>query len=169
MEGSERNPGNTLLYPHQDKPPPQAWRVWRECILATFLKRREENQPTLYKPIQLREQQANSHRRELLYPGMKLEGAVALLPGYIREAIGTIKYPIDNGRQISDDLRHSRTASWTDGTVKDSIGAHSYTIRVLKDNEDLCIRGAAGMPGDFTSMTCRYGQNILELWWWLSC
>ena len=52
---------------------------------------------------------------------MQLEEAVRILPGYIREAIGTIIYPQDNGYQISKDLHESKMTSWTDGTVKDCI------------------------------------------------
>ena len=91
--------------------------------------------------------------RDRVTHGMALEEAVRILPDYLREAIGTVHYPTDNGLSISNDMKKGRSCSWTDGTVKDKIGAHSYTIRAANDNDECCINGAGGTPGDPTSMT----------------
>ena len=160
MDGRQRNPNNKLQYPHQKKPPLQAWKIWRECILAAFLKKRECRKPTLHKPFQLGAIECNEHWRQLITKGMRLDEAVLLLPGYIREAIGNLTYPKDNGLKLSCDLQLSRTTSWTDGTVKDSIGAHSYTIRPHNDDEAYCIRGSGGTPGDSNSMTSLRAEHF---------
>ena len=153
MDGSQKNGNNTLVYPYQSKPPPQVWKVWRECILATFLKESTTMRPMLYKPLHVNKQVEATSWRERIHLGMKLEEAVMELPGYIREALGTVLYPEDNGLQISNDLLQSLTASWTDGTVKDKVGAHAYTIRPKNDCEEYSIRGAGGTPGDSKTMT----------------
>ena len=153
LDGSRKNPKNKLLYPHQDRPPPHAWRVWRECLLATFLKRRDNNLPTLNRPIIWKPAEATKEWRESISRGMRLEEAVQCLPGYLKEAMGTIHFPQDNGERLSQDIKTSSTCSWTDGTVKDSVGAHSYTIRPKCDRDELCISGSGVTPGDPTAMT----------------
>ena len=161
MYGTHRNNSATLLYPHQDKPPPYAWKVWRDSILAAFLTKSDVWRPTLHKPINRNslEEEVEPWRTRIKV-GMKLEEAITLLPGYIREAIGTLNYPYNNGKQLSDDLLQSKTMSCTDGTVKDSIGAHSYTIRTANDHEDNCLRGAGGTPGDSTTMTSLRAEHF---------
>ena len=160
MNGSNRNVKESLLYPYQEKPPPQVWKVWRECILATFLKKSNVWRPTLYKPLKFENMVEETAWRDTIKEGMQLEEAVHRLPGYIREAIGTIIYPRDNGKEISKDLYESKTTSWTDGTVKDCIGAHAYTIRPADDCEENSIRGAGGTPGDSTTMTSLRAEHF---------
>ena len=98
--------------------------------------------------------------RDRIQVGMRLEDSVRLLPGYIREALGTIIYPQDNGLQLSRDLIESKTTSYTDGTVKDSICAHAYTIRPANDCEENCIRGAGGTPGVSMTMTSLRAEHF---------
>ena len=160
MDGSQRSGNDIIRYPYQDKPPPFVWKIWRESILATFLKKSEVWRPTLHVPLQLETVETSKPWREKIKVGMKLEEAILLLPGYIKEAIGNLVCPQDNGYQISRDLRHSRTASWTDGTVKDKIGAHSYTIRPASDNEGNSIRGSGGTPGDSVTMTSLRAEHF---------
>ena len=160
LDGSRRNPTNELLYPHQERPPCHAWKIWRECILAAFLKERENGEPTLHRPLRWREPETKTMWREQVTAGMKLEAAVGLLPGYLREAIGTPAYPRDNGLSISTDMMLGKSCSWTDGTVKDSIGAHSYTIRPANDDTGNCFNGAGGTPGDVTTMTSLRAEHF---------
>ena len=80
--------------------------------------------------------------------------------GVYKEAVGTVRCPDDNGLQLSRELQHSQTKSWTDGTVKDNIGAHAYTIRTADDNEEKSIRGSGGMPGDPMTMTSLRAEHF---------
>ena len=160
LNGSCRNVRESLVYPHQEKPPPPVWKVWRECLLAAFLKKSDGWVPTLHRPIQYDTAIEETTWRDQIQVGMKLEDAVRLLPGYIREALGTIIYPQDNGSQLSRDLLESKTTSYTDGTVKNSVGAHAYTIRPANDNEENCIRGTGGTPGDALTMTSLRAEHF---------
>jgi hypothetical protein len=162
MTGSQRNESTTTVYPHQAKPPPQVWKVWRDSLLATFLKKRENGQPTLHHPIRRVENQDGVMPwRQKIKVGMPLNDAIAMVPCYIKEAIGTISYPNDNGTQLSRDILSSVSTSYTDGTVKDTIGAHAYTIRPghahtirpENDKDEISLQGTGGTPGDSTSMT----------------
>ena len=160
MDGSQTSEENTIIYPYQEKPPPFVWKVWRECILATFLKKSDVWRPTLHVALSPEIVERNVPWRERIRVGMKMEDAILVLPGYIKEAIGNLVCPQDNGYQISIELQQSRTASWTDGTVKDKIGAHSYTIRPANDNEGNSIRGSGGTPGDSSSMTSLRAEHF---------
>ena len=160
LEGT-RNEATTLIYPHQDNPPLHVWKVWRESILAAFLKKRDLGRPALNHPLTIdRIQEMIMPWRSRIRSGMTLEEAIELLPGYIREAIGTLQYPDNNGKQLSDDILQSSSMSFTDGTVKDSIGAHAYTIRTADDYEDTCLRGAGGTPGDSNTMTSLRAEHF---------
>ena len=50
MDGRQQH-DTDLVYPYQDKPPPAVWKVWRECILATYLKQSDIWRPTLNIPL----------------------------------------------------------------------------------------------------------------------
>ena len=97
MDGSQRNVIDSIVYPYQKKPPPQVWKVWQDCILATFLTKRDVWRPTLNKPLQQVQTETEINWRESIKKGMNMEDAVLLLPGYIREAIGNLTCPSDNG------------------------------------------------------------------------
>ena len=160
MDGSQRNVTDATVYPYQKKPPPQVWKVWRDCILATFLTKSDVWRPTLNKPLQQVQPETEINWRDSIKKGMSMEEAVLLLPGYIREAIGNLTCPSDNGLQLSNDLQHSMATSWTDGTVKDKIGAHAYTIRPKDDCENNSVRGAGGTPGDSSTMTSLRAEHF---------
>ena len=162
MDGRHRNPNNTLLYPYQEKPPGPVWKTWRECILAAFLKKSSIWRPTLHRPIKRRQYEQDGNWQSKIRKGMKLEEAVYLLPGYLKETLGTITFPQDNGLQLSEEIQMSKTKSWSDGTVKDTIGAHSYTIRTGNDNREE-LHGTGGTPGDETTMTSLRAEH-LEFW-----
>ena len=153
LNGSGRNVRESVQYPYQEKPPPFVWKIWRESILATFLKRSENGRPTLHRALQLNPPTRQLPWRNNIRVGMKLEDALLLLPDYIKEAIGNIDIPQDNGKKISKELQQARTVSWTDGTVKNKIGAHAYTIRPVSDKDTHSIQGSGGTPGAATSMT----------------
>ena len=159
MDGRQQH-DTDLVYPFQDKPPPTVWKVWRECILATYLKQSDIWRPTLNIPLCIVDKDEVVHWRQKIIPGMKLEEALTRLPGYLKEAIGTVRCPIDNGRQLSRELQNSLTTSWTDGTVKRKIGAHAYTIRTTDESEDKCISGSGGTPGDPTTMTSLRAEHF---------
>ena len=152
MDGSQQY-NTDLVYPHQDEPPPQVWKVWHECILATYLKQSDIWRPTLHMPLHLKDDEETICWRYRLIPGMKLEDALLFLPDYLKEALGTAQFPIDNGRQLSTELQQSKTKSWTDETFRDDIGTHAYTIRTRDENEEHCISGTGGTPGDPATMT----------------
>ena len=159
MDGSQQYETD-LVYPYQDKPPPQVWRVWRECILATYLKKSNIWRPTLHISLKLKDIVEAIPWRDRIVQGMKMEEALLLLPGYLKEAIGTVRCPVDNGQQLSNDLQRSETNSWTDGTVKNNIGAHAYTIRTKDEIEENCISGSGGTPGDPTTMTSLRAEHF---------
>jgi ribonuclease HI len=152
--GTGINLSTKLKYPYQEKPPEHVWKVWRASILAAFLKRSITGRPTLHKPITYyRPVCTTVSWRNKIRVGMRLEAAVELLPDYIKDAIGTIELPSDNGEALSNDLLQSATTSYTDGTVKDNIGAHAFNIRTADDKDGKSINGASGTPGDSSTMT----------------
>jgi hypothetical protein len=152
MSGEQIQDTN-VLYPVQEKPPPHVWKVWRECIRATYLQKSDSWRSMLHRPLLTTGDNENLSWREQITLGMNIEDALNLLPNYLREAIGTLQCPRDNGKKISEELKQSQTQSWTDGTVKNDIGAHAFTIRPRGDEEIYCLSGTAGTPGDPASMT----------------
>ena len=91
---------------------------------------------------------------ESIKEGQSLHTAIAILPQYLREAVGTIQYPDDNGMQLVDELINTYDVhSWSDGTVKDAKGAHAYTIRPSNDDDKKSVVGTGMTPSDVTSLT----------------
>ena len=91
---------------------------------------------------------------------MKIEDAILLLPGYIKEAVGNLTIPLDNGLQISRELTQRNTTFWTDGTVKNKIGAHAYIISPSNDNNANSIKGTGGTLGNSSTMTSLRAEHF---------
>jgi hypothetical protein len=159
LDGHRQN-ATDIIYPTQEKPPPHVWKVWRECILATYQKKSDLWRPTLHRPLLFEDRDDERSWRELIQLGMKIEDALLLLPDYLKEAIGSVICPIDNGKQLSDEMQSFSTTSWTDGTVKDKIGAHAYTIRTIDNRDEVSIRGKCGTPGDSATMTSLRAEHF---------
>ena len=85
---------------------------------------------------------------------MTLEEAVDTLPPYLREAVGDVIYPNDNGMHLAQHINEGDTIhAWSDGSVKDNNGAHAYTIRTSDDNPDHCIIRRPGQDSPKRTMT----------------
>lgn len=149
------------MYPHQAKPPPHVWTVWRASLRAAFLKQSANNKAALNTPFIFDTNQISmAPWRSKLTKGMRLEDAIDQLPGYIKEVIGNMIYLQDNGQLLSEDLQKGATASFTDGTVKQSIGAQTYNICMARDKDDTCILGAADTPGDSATMALLHTEHF---------
>jgi exonuclease III len=160
MDGNKQRDNEQILYPYQEKPPPFVWKIWRESILAAFLKGKNNGRYTLNKPLIYKHKEIITPWREKITAGMNLDEAISLLPEYIKEAIGTWNNPVDNGHQLIRDMNKDKTTSWTDGTVKNKIGAHSYTIRPVNDKDEYSLQGAGGTPGDAMTMTSLRAEHF---------
>ena len=66
-----------------------------------------------------------------------------------RQVLGTVSMPADDGEEIAQILAAGGTIRmWSNGTVKDGIGAHAYTLRTNCDDDDSAILGDATTPGN---------------------
>ena len=66
MEGTRRS--NTIQnYPYQPKPPKESWKIWRQCIHATYLgRKRTKDRLPLVTPLEYKEEQQNENDYEWL-------------------------------------------------------------------------------------------------------
>ena len=73
-----------------------------------------------------------------------------------RQVLGTVELPPDDGRAIAKILDEGGTVQmWSDGTVKNGIGAHAYTLRTQCEDHNDAILGDAstsGNPNDISSL-----------------
>ena len=69
--------------------------------------------------------------------------------------MGGIELLKDEGNAIATSLRLGQDISaWEDGSVKDAIGSHAWTVRVTGDinNPDINAEGAATTAGNPTTL-----------------
>jgi hypothetical protein len=105
------------------KPPPAAWKVWKEFIFRNYL----VYPYTLMDPITNFTPPAPILRRdtevqqlELLYANghnTPLQDLVNKLPTHLRHLLGTITYPQDNGASIAEHIRNGTAVGASDGSV----------------------------------------------------
>ena len=91
--------------------------------------------------------------QEQIARGQNLEEVIALLPQYLCEAVGHIKYPNDNGAQLIAEMKRQEVHAWSDGTVKDVKGAHAFTLCPMNDDAITKIVGTEMTPADPVSLT----------------
>ena len=66
-----------------------------------------------------------------------------------RQVLGNVELPPDDGRAIAKILDEGGTVQmWSDGTVKNGIGAHAYTLRTQCEDHEDAILGDASTPGN---------------------
>jgi len=77
------------------------------------------------------------------------------LPKHEQEMMGGIELLKDDGTSIATSLCSGQDISaWEDGSVKESIGSHAWTVRVTGDlnNPDINAEGAATTAGNPTTL-----------------
>ena len=63
-----------------------------------------------------------------------------------KDMMGIIQFPLDDGKVLAECLRTNQTLwAWTDGSVKEGYGAHSWTVRAAEtlDREPVNVEGVA--------------------------
>ena len=66
-----------------------------------------------------------------------------------KQVLGDVEIPEDEGKKMAEILSNGGTLKmWSDGTVKNGIGAHAYTVRTLCEDTDAAILGDAVTPGN---------------------
>ena len=161
-----------LTYPHQEKPPPHAWKEWRMAICQCFLGRATSASEThLLRPFQGSEQQREVSvlYRNLSQTGATLQHIFTLLPTLWQNILGPVTWPEDGGLSILASPRNKSTIhTYLDGSVAVGRGAHAYTIRPECESPSLAIVSTAPSPGDpdIISSLCpeHYGGMCILIW-----
>jgi len=77
---------------------------------------------------------------------ISLEDYVQQLPQGEKDMMGIIQFPLDDGKVLAECLRTNQTLwAWSDGSVKEGHGAHSWTVRAAEtlDREPVNVEGVA--------------------------
>ena len=127
--------------------------MWRATLHMTYVGTgRTQHKYPLNRQI-CREQTVTRSWIQSLEPNQPLGLAIQSLPPYLREAVGEVNFPDDNGIQLIADMRENNGVhAWSDGTVKHAKGAHAYTLRTKNDDENKCVTGTAMTPIDLSSL-----------------
>ena len=137
----------TTLCPHpqvyrqpRKLPPPPAWTVWKEFIFRNFL----VYPYTLVTPIQytntpqppILQKSTEIEQLAHLYAvgrGKSLQYIVNHLPDNFKAILGTVHYPLDDGRALAQQLRDGVALGASDGSVIDNYnelyGGYAATLQ----------------------------------------
>jgi len=152
MNGTQQNE-TAMDYPYQPKPPPRAWKIWRDALHATYLDiHRTADSCPLHRPI------GPTSRNNITQPhwppqipttGMTMRALIDLLPPAYSHAVGNVSIPPDDGLALAHALMSKNMIhAWSDGTVKNGEAAHAYTLRTIRDDPTESIVGSSRTPGD---------------------
>ena len=165
-----------MQYPHQEKPPPVAWKKWRMAICQCFLGRamsRSDSQ--LLHSLQQDEYTSTTilmNHRRFASNKTPLQSIFDSIPTQWREILGPVQWPEDGRVSIVTTLRESKDIhAYLDGLVAVGKGAHAYTIQPECETNKLSIIGTAPSPGDpeTISSLCpeHYGGMSVLIWVWM--
>jgi hypothetical protein len=141
-----------LTYPFQPRPPAHAWKEWRNLLLTTYINAANIDMSLEFIPTNGRLLTPQYNDPIDTWPpatrDMSLMDIVQGMPDVWRQAVGTIDYPEDDGREIANILQSGGTLRcWSDGSVDKGVGAHAYTIQTNCSGQDKFISGSAVTPG----------------------
>ena len=151
--GTARN-RTELVYPHQERPPESAWKVWRLLLRSSLIA--VKNQQVVYSnyplitPVPIgAEAPAACHEFTTADADSPLQTIIDGMTASWKQVLGDVVIPEDEGKQMAEILSNGGTLKmWSDGTVKNGIGAHAYTVRTLCEDTDAAILGDAVTPGN---------------------
>ena len=152
--GNRRSNQTSVTYPYQPNPPPHAWKEWRNMLVATYMAAARVEMDQGLIPLHNRyivPTTLNVYDDVWPPPSklLTLQEIIDYMPPVWRQAIGEVELPDDDGDEMAAVLRAGNTLKhWSDGSVADGIGAHSYTIRTKCSGEDNAISGDAVTPGN---------------------
>ena len=128
------------------------------CYVFGHIVRRTEITFPLYRPIgpPAPNNSTMNHHWPQITPttGMTMKEIIDRLPPEYKQVVGAVALPRDDGW-------HSQNASgrsgqtmwaWSDGTVKQGEGAHTYTLRTSSDDAKECSEGSSMTPRDPTTI-----------------
>jgi hypothetical protein len=152
--GDRRSAQTDTVFPYQPKPPPHAWKEWRNLLLASYLAtarmdRAEQIFPLHNRNIEVRGLDTDTKTWPPSSRDLPLKEMLTYMPPIWRQAVGTIDLPDDDGAEIAAVLLTGNTVyHWSDGSVASGVGAHAYTIRTKCSGDDKAITGDAVTPGN---------------------
>ena len=144
----------SIIYPHQEKPPESAWKIWRKLLRCSLVATSKQQLPHAYFPLHKPLQEMNmtqmpQDKHSLAPPNAPLQEIIDGMSASWRQVLGSVDFPDDDGDAIAQILNSGGTIkAWSDGTVKVGVGAHAYTLRTKCEDGDLAITGDAATPGN---------------------
>ena len=151
--GRRHSISHAVTYPFQPNPPPHAWKEWRLLITSTYMAAArvdmsQEIIPLHDRLLQRLPEQTTAKAWPPPSRDLTLTEIFEYMPAAWRQALGSIDLPDDDGAELAEVLRSGNTVRpWSDGSVKDGIGSHAYTLRSFCTGNDKTITGDAATPG----------------------
>ena len=151
--GRRHSISHAVTYPFQPNPPPHAWKEWRLLITSTYMAAArvdmsQEIIPLHDRLLQRLPEQTTAKAWPPPSRDLTLTEIFEYMPAAWRQALGSIDLPDDDGAELAEVLRSGNTVRpWSDGSVKDGIGSHAYTLRSFCTGDDNAITGDAATPG----------------------
>jgi len=124
MHGTQQNE-TAMEYPYQPRPPPRAWKIWRDAIHSTSLERhRNADSCPLYRPIGPTYVTHQCTTATLAstntYDRHDDEGTLDLLPHAYRQAVGNVS--LSSAQALKS---KNMIYAWSDCAVKNGEAAHA--------------------------------------------
>ena len=122
MDGSQQNHTH-IIFPYQEKPHFSAWQTWRRQSRHTYL----------VKDLVLATPLTTPEVEELpVHQLQTFQQLILSLPKHEQQMMGGTELLKYDGTAIATSLRSGQDLSaWEDGSVKDAIGSHAWTVLFL--------------------------------------
>ena len=160
--GGKRVTRNDIVFEEVEKPPPPAWREWKEFLFRNYIKGNNKLMHPLQQANSYTENhEANKEGEITIHRKDSLEATFNEIPQNMREIMGKVSLPNDGGKQLVEAINGAGLIGASDGSVKgDKDGSFAYSIQANNSDENR-IMGYQKVPrsNEMSSLTSEsYGM-----------
>ena len=156
LNGDIRIPQQTTKYnyPPVRKTPKSAWSEWKSFICRNYTRGPYEVTPKLENQIDEATTQDNHSINEMVILNTlpsenSMTALLSKLPGVLRDILGEITIPNDDGSFLWEEMRLNKLVGASDGSIQrrngKKMGGHSYSLQSYSTNENR-ITGYSATP-----------------------
>ena len=142
MDGSFINEESQVNFVSMQKPPPVAWNEWRSFVFCNFVSGKKELFPPITKTLQ-RTVDYNTCNKVYIEQKGTLKEMFDSMPKHLRDLMGKIDLPQDQGKTLINDLMKSQAMGASNGSLNSTWtqGSYEYFIGSQHSNDKMIWGG----------------------------
>ena len=146
MEGNYQKENSQVQFENVLKPPPQAWKEWRDFLFRNFVSGKKELYPQLCLPLE-RNNQSIQRNGVFLDRYETLNETHKNMSQYLKDLLGLIEWPDDDGALLASAIKENEVIGASDGALDNqrTHGGYGFCLALL-NTDDGMLQGGNKVP-----------------------